>query len=106
MKTSGLSLEAWRHLLKGTKFKFEVWTDYKNLEYFIKTQKLNQKQAKQALYLLRFDFTLKYMPRVRMGKADRLSRRLDLKVGVENDNENQKLIKKEWVRGMMKVVIK
>ena len=23
-------LEAWRHLLKDTKFKFEIWTDYKN----------------------------------------------------------------------------
>jgi len=34
-------LEAWRHLLKGVKFKFEVWTDHKNLEYFMKTQKLN-----------------------------------------------------------------
>ena len=39
-------LENWRHLLKGTKFKFEIWTDYKNLEYFIKTQKLNQWQAR------------------------------------------------------------
>ena len=29
-------LEAWRHLLEGTKFKFEVWTDHKNLEYFMK----------------------------------------------------------------------
>jgi len=38
-------LENWRHLLKGTQFKFEVWTDYKNLEYFIKAQKLNWKQA-------------------------------------------------------------
>jgi len=34
-------LENWRHLLKGTKFKFEIWTDYKNLEYFMKAQKLN-----------------------------------------------------------------
>ena len=34
-------LENWRHLLEGAKFKFEVWTDYKNLEYFMKTQKLN-----------------------------------------------------------------
>ena len=34
-------LENWRHLLEGTKFKFKVWTDYKNLEYFMKTQKLN-----------------------------------------------------------------
>ena len=29
-------LENWQHLLKSTKFKFEVWTDHKNLEYFIK----------------------------------------------------------------------
>jgi len=34
-------LEAWRHLLEGAKFKFEVWTDHKNLEYFMKVQKLN-----------------------------------------------------------------
>jgi len=34
-------LENWRHLLEGTKFKFKVWTDYKNLEYFMKAQKLN-----------------------------------------------------------------
>ena len=39
-------LENWRHLLESTKFKFEVWTDYKNLEYFIKTQKLNRRQAR------------------------------------------------------------
>jgi len=29
-------LEVWRHLLKDAKFKFEVWTDHKNLEYFMK----------------------------------------------------------------------
>ena len=29
-------LENWRHLLENAKFKFEVWTNYKNLEYFIK----------------------------------------------------------------------
>ena len=34
-------LENWRHLLEGTKFKFKVWTDHKNLEYFMKAQKLN-----------------------------------------------------------------
>jgi len=35
-------LENWKHLLEGTKFKFEIWTDHKNLEYFMKVQKLNQ----------------------------------------------------------------
>ena len=38
-------LENWRHLLEGTKYKFKVWTDHKNLEYFMRAQKLNQRQA-------------------------------------------------------------
>ncbi len=38
-------LENWRNLLEGVKYKFEVWTDHKNLEYFMKVQKLNCKQA-------------------------------------------------------------
>jgi len=38
-------LENWRHLLEGTRFKFEIWTDHKNLEYFMKVQKLNCRQA-------------------------------------------------------------
>ena len=29
-------LEAWRHLLEGAQTKFEIWMDYKNLEYFMK----------------------------------------------------------------------
>jgi len=38
-------LENWRHLLEGVCFKFKIWTDHKNLEYFMKVQKLNQRQA-------------------------------------------------------------
>ena len=34
-------LEAWRHFLEGAKDQFEIQTDHKNLEYFIKAQKLN-----------------------------------------------------------------
>ena len=33
-----------------------------------------------------------------MGKADKLSRRPDWQEGVEKDNEDQKLIKPEWIR--------
>ena len=29
-------LENWIYLLEFAKFKFEIWIDYKNLEYFIK----------------------------------------------------------------------
>ena len=31
-------LEAWRHFLEGSRSKFEVWTDHKNLEYFMRTK--------------------------------------------------------------------
>jgi len=34
-------LKAWRHFLEGAVVKFEIWTDHKNLEYFMKVQKLN-----------------------------------------------------------------
>ena len=34
-------LEAWRHFLEGIVVKFKIWTDHKNLEYFMKMQKLN-----------------------------------------------------------------
>ena len=51
-------LENQRHLLEGVMYKFEIWTNHKNLEYFMKVQKLNRRQAYQTLCLSRFDFTL------------------------------------------------
>ena len=53
----------------------------------------------------RFDFTLKHVSETKIGKMDRLSKRLDWKVGVAKDNENQKLIKEEWICSLAKVVI-
>ena len=98
-------LESWRYLLEGAQFKFEIWIDHKNLEYFMKTQKLNCRQARWALYLSRFDLTLKHVLGTRMGKVDGLSRRLDWKVGVEKNNENQIVVKEGWLRSMQEVVI-
>jgi len=41
----------------------------------------------------------------KMEKADKLSRRLDWKVGVNKDNENQVFIKDNWIRSMYEVVV-
>ena len=40
-----------------------------------------------------------------MGKADGLSRKLDWKVEIEKDNENQQLIIEEWIHSLAEVVI-
>ena len=53
----------------------------------------------------RFDFILKHVLGTKMEKADGLSRRLDWKIGVERDNENQVFIKDNWVCNLQEVVI-
>jgi hypothetical protein len=71
------AIEEWRHFLEGAEHKFEVWTDHKNLEYFMSAKKLNRRQARWSLVLARFDFTLRHRPGKSMGKPDALSRRAD-----------------------------
>jgi len=39
------ALEEWRHFLKGATHPVEIWTDHKNLEYFMTAKKLNRCQA-------------------------------------------------------------
>jgi len=99
-------LEAWRHFLEGAKDRFEIWTDHKNLEYFMKAQKLNRRQARWSLYLSRFDFALKHVAGKSMGRADSLSRKVDWVEGVKKDNENQVMLKEEWleVRAMKRLI--
>ena len=70
-------LENQKYLLEGTKFKFKVWTNHKNLEYFMKVQKLNRRQAYQVLYLSKFNFILKYVLETKIEKVDRLGKRPD-----------------------------
>ena len=40
---------------------------------------------------------LKYIPGSKIEKANSLSRRPDQKIGVERDNENEILVKSEWL---------
>ena len=63
----------------------------------MKAQKLNRRQARWSLYLSRFDFALKHVASKSMERADSLSRRVDWAEGVEKDNENQVMVKEEWL---------
>jgi len=70
-------LKEWRHFLEGATHPVEIWTDHKNLEYFMTVKKLNCCQAHWSLHLARFNFLLYYCPRHTMGKLDALLRRAD-----------------------------
>jgi len=80
-------LEKWRHFLEGVTYLVEIWTDHKNLEYFMTAKKLNCWQARWSLHLVRFNFLLHHRPGRTMGKLDALSRRANHGNGAL-DNEN------------------
>ena len=68
-------LEEWRYLLEKTQNKFKIWSDHKNLKYFM--------------------FTLKHVPGSSIGKANSLNRHPNWQVGVKKDNEDRVLVKKK-----------
>ena len=88
------TLEKWRYFLEGAQNPVEIWTDYKNLEYFMTAKKLNCHQAHWSLYLAHFDFKLIYCPERSMGKPDVLLWRLDHGNGA-SDNEDVVLLQLE-----------
>jgi len=71
------ALQEWRHFIEGAEHQCEIWTDHKNLEYFMTAKQLNRRQAGWLLYLSRFDFALHHKPGKSMGKPDALSCRSD-----------------------------
>ena len=60
--------------MEGVIYSMEIWTDHKNLEYFMMAKKLNHRQACWSLHLARFDFLLHHRPRRAMCKGDRSGR--------------------------------
>ena len=81
------ALEEWRHFLKGAWHLVEIWTDHKNLEYFMTAKKLNCRQAHWSLYLARFDFRLIHHPECFIGKLDTLSQRPDHGKGASDNKD-------------------
>ena len=45
------ALEEWRHFVEGMEHQVKIWTDHKNLEYFMTAKKLNWRQACWSLLL-------------------------------------------------------
>ena len=67
-------LEEWDAELRSVR-QFQVKTDHKNLEYFMTTQKLTERQMRWSLILSKYNFVLSYIPGETNVRADALSRR-------------------------------
>jgi hypothetical protein len=80
-------LEEWRHFLEGVKEHIKIWTDHKNLKYFMTAKNLNCRQARWSLYLSRFDFVMHHCPGKSMGKCDALLRRTDHTNRVDHNHD-------------------
>lgn len=65
------TLKEWRHHLIGRKF--EIWTNHKNLEYFMVKRDINRRQAQWAMELADYEYTLHYKSGATMKKANILS---------------------------------
>lgn len=81
------SFQRWRHYLEGAKYRIEVFSDHRNLEYFQTAKVLNRRQARWAQQLATFDFVINFRPGTQNAKADALSRREEYLP--EGGDENQ-----------------
>jgi hypothetical protein len=84
------ALSEWRHYLIG--HEFDIWSDHKNLSWFMTKQHLNRHQARWATELTKFHFLLHYHKGSTMGQSDALLRCPDLKGEVEHDHTDQVIL--------------
>ena len=76
-----LAFQDWQVYLEGSPHRVHVISDHKNLEYFLTTKELNRRQACWLEFLSAFDFEIEHRARSLNGRADTLSRRIDVMEG-------------------------
>jgi hypothetical protein len=101
------SLEEWDAELRSVK-EFVVYSDHKNLEYFMAVRKLTERQMRWSLVLSRYNFRIVHVPGVSNNLADALSRRdQDMPTNADDvrlQERKVQLIKPEWIdNGQMRV---
>ncbi|KAF8760384.1 hypothetical protein RHS01_01345, partial [Rhizoctonia solani] len=71
------ALEEWRIFLEATDKPIQVFTDHRNLEYWMQARTFNWRHARWRIFLSNFNFEIHYCPGKQSGKPDALSRQLD-----------------------------
>ena len=83
------ALEYWQDELEATDEPIKIFTDHKNLEYFMSTKKLSRRQARWSEIMSRYNFKIVYRPGKQNMVADALTRRGDADPLA---NENEKVL--------------
>lgn len=95
-------LEEWDAELRSVE-KFVIHSDHKNLEYFMTTRKLSERQMRWSLILSQYNFAISYVPGSQNERADALSRReQDAPEGEDDDRVKHRmalLLKPEKCQG-------
>ncbi|KAF8748612.1 hypothetical protein RHS01_10695 [Rhizoctonia solani] len=71
------ALEEWQIFLEATSRPIQVFTDHRNLEYWMQARTFNRRHARWRIFLSNFNFEIHYCPGKQLGKPDALSRRPD-----------------------------
>ncbi|KAF8761978.1 hypothetical protein RHS01_00172 [Rhizoctonia solani] len=71
------ALEEWRIFLEATDKPVQVFTDHRNLEYWMQARTFNRRHARWRVFLGDFNFEIHYRPGKQSGKPDALSRQSD-----------------------------
>ncbi|KAL5597079.1 uncharacterized protein BROUX77_007027 [Berkeleyomyces rouxiae] len=94
-------LEEWRGELKSLGAPFKILSDHKNLQYFMTTRKLSERQVRWSQMLSEYNFRLEFRSGSKSGKPDALSRReQDIPQGEDDDrlkSRIMKLVKDHWI---------
>ena len=69
------SFEEWCPILEGTGLPIKIFTDHRNLQYFMFTKQLSRRQARWSKFLLYFNFVIQYWPDKLEAKSDPLTRK-------------------------------
>jgi transposase InsO family protein len=90
------ALEMWRPYLEGSPHRVDIFSDHRNLEFFMTTRDLNRRQARWSLFLNRFNFVIIHRPGRLSAGPDGLSRRADHEVPAgSRDNIDQRILPPE-----------
>ena len=92
------AFKEWRPMLERTGLPIKIFTDHRNLQYFMTTKQLSCRQACWSEYLSHFNFVIQFRPGKLGAKPDGLTRRSgDLfKEGNERIKQMQQTVLKQY----------